>query len=109
MEIRQALLIPERRTAVGSTDATLVTKRIVLHSEKQGQRERCKGTLSGLWESWGLREEWRKIGERTDRFLGKYDVDFKSSANLGPTASNPKAQKTVCWGWAGLGGPDAGG
>ncbi|CEI66960.1 unnamed protein product [Fusarium venenatum] len=77
------------------------SKRIVLHSEKQGQRERCKGTRSGLWESWGLREERRKFGERTDRFLDKYDVDFKSSANLGPTASNPKAQKTVCRGLVG--------
>lgn len=52
-------------------------------------------------ESWRLREERRKFGERTDRFLGRYDVDSKSSAILGPTASNLKAQKTVCRGWAG--------
>ena len=59
-------------------------------------------------ESWRLREERRKFGERTDRFLGRYDVDSKSSAILGPTASNLKAQKTVCRGWAGLCGPGAG-
>lgn len=56
-------------------------------------------------ESWKLREERRKFGERTDRFLGRYDVDSKSSAILGPTASNLKAQKTVC---RGVGGPGAG-
>jgi hypothetical protein len=56
-------------------------------------------------ESWRLREERRKFGERTDRFLGRYDVDSKSSAILGPTASNLKAQKTVC---RGVGGPGTG-
>lgn len=40
-----------------------------------------------------MREERRKIGERTDRFLGKYDVDSKSSANLGPTASSSRHKR----------------